>query len=127
MRNAPSKAQRVAGKGLLIFGIMSVDLSLRAHIDLLDQAATGIRAQRGGRMVVRIENFKILLITYITVLLLLVLNLSFFRRCLVCHLLGMTLDRTPMNMFKEDNMTVFGEQWGRQTDRQEHIEIEISI
>lgn len=48
-------------------------------------------------------------------LLLLVLNLSFFRRCLVCHLLGMTLDRTAMNMFKEDNMTVFAEQWGRQT------------
>lgn len=75
MRNAPSKAQRVAGKGLLIFGIMSVDLSLRAHIDLLDQAATGIRAQRGGRMVVRIENYKILLIKYITV--------CFFCWCLI--------------------------------------------
>lgn len=75
MRNAPSKAQRVAGKGLLILGIMSVDLSLSAHIDLLDQAAIGIRAQRGGRMVVRIENYKILLIKYITV--------CFFCWCLI--------------------------------------------
>lgn len=50
------------------------------------------------------------------VLLLLVLNLSFSRECLICHRLGMKLDRTPMNMFKEDNMSVFAEQWGRQTD-----------